>query len=936
MNDARSLQADLAFAARAVACLAGLLLPAAGFAAGAPDGDTIIVTGSRIVRPGLAAPGPVAVISAAQIAATNTVTVEQILSTNPQFAPGSSGASNNPGDGAATVDLRGLGAKRTLVLVDGQRLPYYDAGGAVDLNLIPTVLIKNIQVLTGGASAVYGSDAIAGVVNVVLDDRFTGVRIDSGAQITGHGDGATRDISAAAGFTLGTRGHFVVAGNWARRDSVTLGQRAFSSSVLCSNDNASFCGSTNTTPSVFDIPGIGSRQVTPAGALDSTIQGYNYNPVNYAQIPLDRYGATALWHYDLTDDVAFKGRALVQHTKVVTALAPTATAGIPFVIDPANPLLSAGERAAFFDTSANPDLFIMPDGSSVIGIRRRIVETGARIETHTTTTWQIAAGLHGRIGADLTWDASAAYAEVRKFNLLTNDLYYPALAQALDVVPGPSGQAQCRNAGARAAGCVPLNVFATAPLAPAALGFVLRDATEAVKTSQFVAEAGVTGDLRWLTSPLAKHPAAMAAGFAYRRETSDTAVNSDYASGYLIYYGQGANIPGKSYDVKEAWLETRMPLVEDRPGLRRLAIEAGYRYAHYSSAGGASAFKFGGEWSPLAGLTLHGGWQRAVRAPNFAELDLPHTAGIGNLGTDPCAGSGLAAPIAKICLAQGAPLAAIGQIPAPDGGQINAFYGGNPNLKPERARTITVGTVIAPMQLRALTLGADYYDIRIANAIVAAPTALTINQCFVIERDPNGPACRRIVRNPLDGSLSGDPSVGVPAFFDNVAVLRTRGIDVNLAWRGGDPARFQYAFDFRGTRQITAYQIVNGQTVQCVGRFGASCDTPTPKWKHLASLTVGWPKITLATRWRMIGGSAQDSSTNILTARIPSVHYWDETATFALTKAIDLSVGVLNLADREPPIIGDTSGAASSAGSTFPTTYDMLGRTFFVRATARL
>ncbi|KUR77267.1 TonB-dependent receptor domain-containing protein [Novosphingobium sp. Fuku2-ISO-50] len=941
MNTLSKLNAGVASAALGLAMLAGPAFaqtapeaPAADAPAAQPPQE-IVVTGTRITRVDLQASSPVDVITDEKIKAVNTVTVEQILSVNPQFAPGTNGASNNPGDGAATIDLRGLGAKRTLVLMDGKRLPFYDSTGAVDVNQIPTVLLKNIQVLTGGASAVYGSDAISGVVNFVLDDKFTGFKVDGGAQVTGQGDGATYDVSGAAGFKIGDRGHFTIAANWSKRDGVKFGQRSFSNSVLCSGDNVSFCGSSNTTPTAFDIPGAGRQQVTASGGLTSNVQGYNYNPVNYAQVPLERYGATALWNYDITDAIELYGRAMYQHTKVVTTLAPTATAGFSFNIDPSNPLLSAAEREAFFDTTANPNLVINSDGTSTVGIRRRIVETGGRVEEHTSKTWQVMSGLRGDLGWGFKWDASVQYAEVHKYNLLENDLSYSALTDALDVIAGPNGQAECRSAAARTAGCQPLNLFGTAPLSAASLAYVLRNATEADKTSQLVAEGNISGDVGFLQSPLAAKPAAISVGVDYRRETADTEVNDAYASGDLIYYGQGYNIPNKSYNVKEAYLEFHMPLVQDKPLIQALNFEAGYRYSHYSTAGGVSAYKFGGDWSPVLGLKFRGNYQRAVRAPNLYELYLPRSAGTGNLGTDPCAGTSVSATVAAICVAQGAPQSAIGHIPEPISGQINAFYGGNANLKAENANTITFGTVIEPTQIRGLALTVDYYDIKIANAIVYEPTSVTMNQCFSVEQDPNGSVCKSIVRNPLDGSLSGDTTIGVPALYNNVAVMRTRGFDFGFNFRRGRHDDFHYALDFQGTYQITNYQIVNSTTIQCAGKFGADCDTPSPKWKHVASVTFGWKPVEFTTRWRMIGATSEDSSTNILTARIPAVHYFDETVNFNVEGGFGITVGMLNVFDKTPPIIGDTSGATSAAGSTFPTTYDVLGRTMFIRASKK-
>lgn len=819
------LKASAAPAVLGIALLAG---PA--FAQdSAPQGETtdpvdaIVVTGTRIERADLTASSPVSVVSADAIKTVNTVTVEQILSVNPQFAPGSTGTSNNPGDGSATLDLRGLGSKRTLVLMNGKRLPLYDTQGSVDVNQIPTALIKNIQVLTGGASAVYGSDAIAGVVNFVLDDKFTGLKAEGGTQVTSRGDGAYYDASLTGGFQIGDRGHFILSGNYSKRDGVKYGARSFGQQALCSEDLVSDCGSYNTYPTAFDIPVYvqnetalagGFLQVTPDGSLTENVSFYNFNPVNYAQLPFERYGATALFNYELTDNVEFYSWASYQKVKVVTTLAPTATGGFGFNLSSDNPLLSADQRTAFFDAEANPNLVFNEDGTSIIGISRRMIETGGRVTNFDSETYQFLGGLRGDLGSSFRWDASVQYAEVKKHQLLKNDLSYTALSQALDVVADGSGTAVCRDATARANGCIPLNLFVVDGVTPQALSYVLRNAVQDDKTSQFVAEASVSGDLAFLSSPLAAKPAAISVGGGYRRETASTIVDDNYASGDLIYYGQGFSIPNKHYDVKEAYVEFKMPLVQDKPFFNSLNFEAGYRYSDYSTSGGVSAYKFGGDWSPTEGLRVRGNYQRSVRTPNLYELYLPVYAGTGNLGVDPCAGTGVTDAVWAICEAQGAPSDARNAVREPASGQINGFFGGNRKLQAEKSDTFTIGAVIEPVQVPGLSLTTDYYDIKINNAIYQAPTSIIVSQCFEIEKDPNGDVCKSIVRNPVTGSLRGDTSIGVTSLFDNVASVRVRGIDAGFNYRNGSRDGFHYSVGFMGTYQIKNTTVIGTTRIE--------------------------------------------------------------------------------------------------------------------------
>ena len=911
----------------------------------APE-TAIIVTGSRIARPDLEAASPVAVLSGDALRQNNAVTVEQLLQVNPQFVSGLTSASNNPGDGSATVDLRGLGSNRTLVLIDGKRAPPYDSSGAVDVNTIPTALIKRIDILTGGASAVYGSDAISGVVNFVLDDRFTGLRADGSSQISGYGDGQQFDVSLTGGIKLGDRGNLVVSGGYSKRDGIKYGARPHNSNAVDSSDLVTSAGSLNTVPTVFDT-GQGSLQVTDTGALTDAIQLYNFTPVNYAQVPFERYNVMALGRYDITDGVEAYARGNYSHVDVVTTLAPTATAGFAFNIDPTNPFLTEGERAVFFDPATatiNDGSGVADDptaraGTSVVGIRRRIIETGGRIEEHNTKAWQLVGGLRGALGNGFRWDVFGQYGEVKRHEVLRNDLSYTALAQALDVVSGPNGP-QCFD---QSNGCVPLNLFTTGTIPQDQLSFVLRDALQDSKTTQVVAGGNLSGDLGFAQSPWASHPAAFSVGVEYRRETARTDVDPLFASGDLIYYGQGQNIRG-SYDTKEIYGELRVPLVQDRPFFNALDVEAGVRYSDYSTVGGVWTYKGGGSWSPVAGARFRGIYQRAVRAPNIFELYSPVVAGTGSLSNDPCAKNNVvSAALQAICIAQGAPASAfpgggVSTIPVPISGQINIFTGGNPNLDAEKSDTFTVGLVLTPPQLPRFSFTIDYYNINIANAISTTPPFITADLCYNSGAGPTSAACSGIKRNTLTGSLSGNTDFGVPSVLGNVAALKTDGIDVSASYRGGDAEGFSYGLYFSGTytRNYTQQADPTAAPVQCAGFFGSACNLePIPKWKHVADVNLGYGKFNLLTRWRFLGKVKQDIGTDILRSEIPAFTYIDTTLSFAVNEQFNMRFGIQNLFDKKSPIVGDTVGADANAGSTFPNTYDVIGRTFFVSASAK-
>lgn len=894
----------------------------------AAENADIVVTGSRITRPDLTASSPVAVVNAEAFRNTNAVTVESLLSQNPQFISAQTGASNNPGDGVATLDLRGLDAKRTLVLVDGKRLPLYDSQGAVDVNSIPPALIKRVDVLTGGASAVYGSDAVAGVVNFILDDRFTGLRFDGSSAVSERGDGAQQDVALTGGVKLGDRGNIVVSGGYAKRAGIRYADRPHNARTLLSSDLVSSGGSSNANPTVFDLANGNQVQVTPSGALTPDLTLYEFTPTNYAQLPFERYYGTALLRYDLTDGIEVFGRGSYSRTNVTITTAPTATAGYPFNIDPTNPFLTADERAVFFGPGAQINDGSDPSaraGTSTIGIRRRIVETPGRVETYNTDQYQAVGGLRGTFAGNLKWEAFAQYGEIRRRHMLGNDLSYNRVTQALDVVNGPNGP-QCFDPSN---GCVPLDVFTVRTLTPQELGFVLASGMEQTKTTQFVAGGNLSGDLGFLKSPFADKPAAFSIGAEYRRETAATTVDAAYASGDLIYYGPGQNIVG-NYDVKEVFTELRIPIVQDRPGVKALNFEGGFRYSHYSTAGSVYTYKAGGDYAPVDGLRLRGLYQRAVRAPNINELFSPVVGATGSLSNDPCAGASVPAQIAAICLAQGA--GSVGNIAKPVSGQINIFSGGNPNLKAEKSDTFTIGAVINPPSLRNFSLSVDYYKIKIGNAIDTTPPQITVNQCFLTDLNAASPACSSIIRNPLTGSLSGLPQYGVPSLQGNIAAIKTDGLDAVASYSGGRRDGFNYGVSVAGTY---TFNYRKQASVQCAGRFGAACNIePIAKWKHIATVSLGFAGVTSQTRWRYLGAVREDIGTNILKSRIPAYHYFDETLAVEVNRNFQFRVGMQNLLDTKSPIVGDTVGNDYAAGGTFPNVYDVIGRTVFAGVSA--
>jgi len=937
--------------------LGAALIAAPAFAADkaatpSDSNDVIIVTGSRIARSDLQSSSPVSVISAQDLKLTNSVTAEVYLTQNPQFVSSITATTNNGGNGAASVDLRGLGSNRTLVLVDGRRMVPGDIGGAVDINAIPTVLIKKIDVLTGGASAVYGADAISGVVNFVLDDKFKGFKAEGSSQLTTYGDAPERNVAAIGGLTFGERGHFVVAGQYTTRSGVFQSARAYSQQNLDANLNPS--GSSNALPTVIDI-NAGRFQIndgTQAGGSGNFVpfyKPYNFNPANYLSTPFERYSVTAIASYDLSSKAELYARGTYTNSKVTLTLAPTATAGFNFIISPNNPFLNAANNALIFGDPNN----LNADGTANVGIRRRIVESGGRIEKFNTDNYFGIVGVKGDLTSSLHYDIFAQYGLNKRHEDLLNDLDYNKISQAINAVSTPGGPACANPAG----GCVPINLFSTSPISPSALNYVLTNGAQDNRFTQFVTGGSLSGDLGFIKSPLASKPAAFSIGAEYRSETGSQAVDANYGSGNLIYYGQGTAVPNASFNVKEIFGELKLPLISDRPFIQSLNFEGGARYSDYTnntfnpnpaqSHFKEWTYKYGGDWTPVAGFRIRALYNHAVRDPDIFSLNAPITqAGTDVLQTDPCANGkphGNSA-LAAICIAQGAPASVVntGVIQDVISNQTNINAGGNPGLKPEAANTFTAGFVASPKALHGFNLTVDYYNIKITNFIGTDSAQDISNQCF----NNNIQAfCGLIVRNVINGQLTGSQNgsgpfagqfPGVSEVAVNIASLQTQGIDVTADYRFKFAHNHSLLLSLAGTYvgQWTFQATPATAPFTCAGKFGNTCNigtgNPIPRWKHIATATYDGGNWSIRGAWRYFGPVSEDAGTNIAASHIASYSWFDTTVSFDIAKRFNLNLGATNIFNVQPPVVGGSAGSSgTNSGNTFPNVYDALGRTFF-------
>jgi iron complex outermembrane recepter protein len=907
--------------------------------------EAIIVTGSRIARPDLTANSPISVVTSESLALAGTNDVEEYLRDLPQIVPAIGSQSNNGNGGVATLDLRNLKEQRTLVLVDSKRFVPYDADGIVDVGMIPTALIKRVEIVTGGASAVYGSDAIAGVVNFILDDKFEGLQLDAQYGITSRGDAGAADFSVTAGGNFADdRGNAVVSVSYSDQDA--LSQSARKVSQFARN-------SVNLNPqgSSTDIDGkidglIGGRvEFGPGGTIRPNAGSFNFAPYNLFQVPEKKLTATALLSYEISPAAEFFGRFSFANSRVKTVIAPTGTFGNELLINYRdNPFLAASARPIFAANDTDGD------GIVSVGFFRRLVELGTRDSEYENTVYQAVGGFRGALSDALNYEVFAQYGRTNRSQNFVNDNNYTRVQQGVLSRRDPvSGQIVCIDPSN---GCVPVNIFGPDTLTPAMADYIRLDLQENNQTAQFVTGASLSGDL--FTVPWATNAAGFAAGVEYRKESGKARPDANFEAGIAPGFGASSRVDA-AYNVKEAFVEARVPLVEDKPFFHNLSLEGGFRYSKYSSTVNGAAgndfsnktWKIGGEWAPVEDFRFRALYARAARAPNLTEIGLPRTNGTGDANFDPCAGSNPVgkAALTALCIATGVPASQIGLVSTVEdlGGQISNFRSGNPNLTPEVANTLTFGVVAQPTFLPGFSATLDYYDIKVKNAIIEPPEQDIIDACYNLDRSATGFYCSRVHRSG-SGALQGGPTVGVDQTRLNGAVIRRRGIDFSAAYQF-EIGSGKLGLGINGSRVLKSINQTDPllPALDCIGLVGSACLRPEPKWRFIQTTTYSNGPWTLQLRWRYLGQVTQEAigfgtaaPSDFAMPTIGDRHYFDLSGNVEVTGGFTLRAGILNMLDKDPPLVGNTyGGTTENSGNTFPSTYDPLGRRFFVGATVK-
>ena len=950
------------YSAVLVAVGGGLTL--AGLPAMAQSSERIEVTGSRIKSLATDTASPVVSVSAETIKVSGTTNIEELLNALPQVFAGYGAQVSNGATGTATVDLRGLGPTRTLVLINGRRLPAGDPGySPADLNQIPTPLIKRVDILTGGASGVYGSDAVSGVVNFIMNDRFEGLQIqatrsgynhkqngntnDAGVArgITPPGnigaDGGVTDISLTMGSNFaGDKGNATLFFGYRKQDAVLQAARDFSdcsfglstanaSGFACSGSSTSFPGRfLNTTTGA-------SYSLDSAGAVRSysgNRDAYNFGPLNYFQRPDDRYTAAAYGHYNISDLARVYTEFNFMDDHSVAQIAPSGLFfGNPYQLTGQNPFITPAMQTA---------LGITPGSSApvTVYIGRRNVEGGPRQDDTRHTMFRMVAGVKGDVGP-WSYDVSAQVGKVIYQEEYYNDVSVVKAQRSLSVVSNPAGGAPvCQSVlDGTDPNCVPYNIFAPGGVTQAAVNYLNTPGFKRGSTSQIVYNASGSVDLGafGVQLPTAKSGLTLAAGVESRQEKSQLDTDQEFTSGDLAGQGGPTIGVGGSYSVQDVFGELNIPLVEKLPGFESLSLKASYRNSKYSTDKKTNTFAVGTDWTVIKGYTLRGSVQQAARAPNIIDLYSAQSIGLFNLSADPCAGTTPTATAAQ-CANTGVTSTQYGNIIGNTAGQYNQLTGGNPNLKPEKSNSYTLGVVLQPIRDLSVTL--DYFNFKITDAISTVPATVSLQQCLTT----GSPVFCGLIHRAANGSLWTGSSY-ILAGNANIASQKTSGLDLgaDYGWKMDGLGRFDVNFLGTLLQKFVTEPTPGLGTYDCTGYFGNTCGTPNPKWRHTARLTWTSPyDVSVSGSWRYFGGVKDEgTSTNpFLTGstispngKFPAVNYFDLSVKYNILKNLSARVGIRNLFDKDPPLA--VTGAPFGNGNTYPVVYDALGRQLSLNVT---
>lgn len=901
--------------------------------------ERIQVTGSRILREGAIAPSPVTVISGRDLVETGAMNIGEVLNELPSLAATSSLANSGRSigtSGLSVLDLRGMGSARTLVLVDGRRHVASSAGSAaVDTNTIPTAWIDSVEIITGGASAVYGADAVTGVVNFRLKKNITGFDFSATKGVAEDSPYENQKVSASFGsdFAQGA-GNFAFAVEYGSQDGINAKDRRKTSTPYMSVPNPA-----GGLPTTITLPNAGWYDNLTSGNMQIAGKWYTFNPdgtlrdqnmgtvygnslkcsncdfldlQEYVELQpnFDRLSLNGRTSYEFTPAHTFFAEAKYVKSKGDRTGQPayfdgTNSRSQSIMIQRDNPFIDAG-LAALMDTN----------NLSSFRLNRFLDDAGRRYEANTRETSRIVMGLEGELTTDWGYEFYAIHGETKLAQTSYNNLIRSNFAYAVDAIRLDDGSVVCRDETARKFGCMPISLFGENSIDPEAVKWLNTTSYSTSKIKQSVVNFSVNN------SALLELPAGMlgfSAGTEFRKEQSEVRPDAFSSTGATFF---NALQPMKgSFDVKEAFVEISAPLLADLPFMEELLFDVAVRVADYSTIGDATSWKLGLDWSVNRELRFRATYSEALRAPNISELFGPQNQTFfGNL-KDPCALSEKQNQTRiDNCAALG--IAADFDLINPGGG-VEGLNGGNPDLKAEKSESYTAGFVYQPEFLAGFSVTADYWLIDISNAIQNVSAQNILNRCVDSPNGLNQQFCGLIQRDPATKQLDK-----IISTTQNVAAQKASGVDVE----------FGYDFDALGgrfnTKLITTYlherksfsfQAFPDEFIENAGSVGDAT------WQ--ANLMLNYRNGAWSASWKTRFVEAVDLNTPQQLAITPMPNdimsygsYFVSNATlgYQFDSGVNLVLGVDNLFDRDLP--GVTTGTTASTGL-----YNNIGRFYYTR-----
>lgn len=921
--------------------------------------DRIEVTGSRIKRTDIETSQPVFTLSREEIAAQGLTSVGDVIQNISANGSTLNTTFNNGGNGETRVSLRNLGSNRTLVLVNGRRwVGGTGLGGAVDLNTIPTAAVERIEVLKDGASAIYGSDAIAGVVNVILRQNFDGAEANAYIGQFDEGDG-TRE---AYDFTIGSSGErwsAMVGVGYVKEEPVMAGDRAISA-VPVFGSTPGLGGSSTTPNGTFCIFGTtqfcehpngeyGLWQINPTAPNGYTtyrgsIDNYNFAPDNYLVTPQERTSLFASASLDITDEIRFRATTQFNQRRSEQLLA-----AMPVVIIP---LFGIGAPAfGPGDTVISADNIYNPFGRDIDWVQRRVVETGGRSFNQDVDTFAFNGAFEGsfEIGERFfSWELGMFYGENEQNDTTYGLFQYSKLKNALGPSMIVNGTPVCVTTPGDAStvidGCVPMNFLGGAgTITPEMLAYSSFVAQDSFGYEQKTYYGSIGGEL----FDLPGGPMAFSFGIEHREESGfdqpDALINSGDTTGNARTATAGA------YSLDEAYLELAIPLLADMPAANLLEFSVATRYSDYSNFGDTLNSKFGFKWKPIEDLMIRGNWAEGFRAPSIGELFQGVSDSFPTL-SDPCNSvnfPGLTPEQQARCTAAGVPAGGYNQTNS----QIRISVGGNPNLLPEKAESKTLGLVWSPGFLEGFDVSLDWWNIELEDTISGLSGQAIANRCI---REGDAGACALITRG-ANGTIVDLLSSGL-----NIGSGEVEGYDMTLGYRLPETAwgNFQVIWD---TTYVTKVEYdfdgdgIRGEVSEGGNLVGEYSDRNN-NWRIRSNVAVRWTKGDWGATWniRYYDGQDEDCSgfnaanTQLLCSDpdrivdneagnpvaapenyIPSVTYNDASVFWNSPWNARITLGVNNILDRDPPV------SVSTFANSFDPQYEIPGRFYYMRYTQR-